>query len=181
MWLWSLFVFNGLVHGSGQRLWRYGDAGLQAARSHSHGATTIRRTPDSPTEASPRYLLQPTPHKRDNRLHILFVPHRRFGVWKIKVSSPTTRYDNLGRRAVDLHRSIAPPLHWVPAVKLDVIGCNQGEENGNLCDELAPTFSAVGVLKLTPTYDDTKSGIENGCTNARQLLNKINNIQKQSP
>jgi hypothetical protein len=39
----------------------------------------------------------------------------------------------------------------------------------------------LGIVKLTPTYDAIKSGMENGCTNARQLLNKISKMQKQSP
>ena len=106
-------------------------------------ATGRRNATYSLTVTSARCLFQPAPNESDKRFDILLIPKRRLGIRKVEMSSPPTRYNHLGRRAMDLHRSIAPPFHRIPAVGLDMIGYNQGEKGGNLYAQLAPTFSAL--------------------------------------
>lgn len=82
---------------------------------------------------------------------------------------------------MDLHRSIALPFQRIPAVRFHMVSSDQGEEGNDLPMYVSAPVNETFVERLTPIYEAMKSGIEKGCTKARQLLNKISKMQKQSP
>lgn len=115
--------------------------------THSNGASTTRDR-----QRRPSYSFEPAPDESDKRLCVVFLPNRHFRIGELQMASSAARDHHLGRRPLNLHRGIAPPLEWIPSVRPDMICRNDGKKYDHLCAMSALPKPQRAYLCNLPRY-----------------------------